>query len=33
MAGRLLLNCIEEEFEAYLKFGRLEEGFLLMHSE
>jgi hypothetical protein len=28
MAGRSLPDCIEDEFEAYLKCGRLEEGSL-----
>jgi len=27
-AGRPLPDYIEQEFDAYLKFGRLEEGFL-----
>ena len=31
--GRPLLDFVEEEFEAYLKCGRLEEGFLRLRCE
>ena len=33
MAGRSLPDYIEEEFDAYLKCGRLEEGFLRLRCE
>jgi ribosomal protein S27E len=33
MAGRSLPGYIEDEFEAYLKCGRLEEGFLRVRCE
>jgi ribosomal protein S27E len=33
MAGRSLPDYIEEEFDAYLKCGRLEEGFLRVRCE
>ena len=33
MAGRSLPNYIEQEFDAYLKCGRLEEGFLRVRCE
>ena len=32
-AGRPLPDYVEQEFEAYLKCGRLEEGFLLRRAE
>ena len=32
-AGRPLPEFVQEEFEAYLKFGRLEEGFLRVRCE
>ena len=31
--GRPLPACVQEEFEAYLKCGRLEEGFLRVRCE
>jgi len=33
IAGRSLPDCIEYEFDAYLKCGRLEEGFLRVRCE
>jgi ribosomal protein S27E len=33
MAGRSLPDYIEDEFDAYLKCGRLEEGFLRVRCE
>ena len=33
MAGRSLPDCIEQEFDAYLKCGRLEDGFLRVRCE
>jgi ribosomal protein S27E len=33
MAGRSRPGCIEQEFDAYLKCGRLEEGFLRVRCE
>ena len=32
-AGRALPDYVQEEFDAYLKCGRLEEGFLRVHCE
>jgi ribosomal protein S27E len=32
-AGRPLPDCVEEEFDAYLKCGRLEEGFLRLRCD
>jgi hypothetical protein len=32
-AGRPLPACVEEEFDAYLKCGRLEQGFLRLRCE
>jgi hypothetical protein len=33
MAGRPLPDYVEEEFDAYLKRGRMEEGFLRLRCE
>jgi hypothetical protein len=33
MAGRPLPDYLEEEFDAYLKCGRMEEGFPRLHCE